>query len=381
MLLVDRSSLVLGATATLVLLSAIADGGRQLVRAATADVPTAEAEIREAAGSVLGELAQESGALGYYWDATVAQYKVVVPANGASTFKLSDTSGLGVRVGIESRDVTEASLAEAQADLESLAPSLGGLAYGFYFDAESGTVILQSEAPIGSFESVIRKFPNLIEFHSGKFNLTSWNNPTEPFLGGAYVNSTTNICTSGFTAKTAAGTRRMVTAGHCFANGTATTMGTASRTGVWPNYDVEVIVGRTYAAGIYDSPSTSRAVSSASNPSIGSNYCTTGRTTGFVCTWIVRSLNVTICYPSDYPGCAHGLAGFLPPTDQGTQYLLVGDSGGPLWYKHSNGGAGIRGVNSGVFFDIATARVYSYATMYQTIASQLGVSAVTTPVP
>jgi hypothetical protein len=169
----------------------------------------------------------------------------------------------------------------------------------------------------------------------------------------------------------------MITAGHCYAHDAVTNMGTVVRvSGHWPEYDLEYIKGSAYTAGIWDSPNETRPVTSASNPAIGQNYCTTGRSTGFVCTWIVRSLNVTICYPSGYPGCAHGLAGFLPPTDQGTQYLLNGDSGGPLWFKHANGGAGIRGVISGTFFDVATFRVYSYATMYNKVVTQMGLNAV-----
>lgn len=345
-------------------------------QAAPAQITPVGADTIEAEGSELEQVALAKGALGYYWDDASSTYVVVVPAKDESTFTLADASTFATAVRVESRDMTRSTISIIGKDLEGLRPSIVGRGYAYYFDAQSGRVILQSEAPITAFSSVMQRFPGVIEYHSGKFALTNWSNDAEPYDGGAWVNGN-QLCTSGFPAKNSAGTRFMITAGHCFTDGNATSMGTAVRlSGQWPTYDLEYIKDRTYSDGIYDSATTDRPVTTASNPSIGQNYCTTGRTTGFVCTWIVRSLNVTICYPSGYPGCAHGLAGFLPPTDQGTQFLLGGDSGGPLWYKHSNGGAGIRGVNSGTFFDIATGRVYSYATEYNFVSSQMGLTAV-----
>jgi hypothetical protein len=107
-------------------------------------------------------------------------------------------------------------------------------------------------------------------------------------------------------------------------------------------------------------------VKNAWNPGIGSQYCTTGRSSGFQCSWIVRSLNVTICYTENYPGCAHNLAGF---NSSSFGPIIPGDSGGPLWYRYqSEYKAGIRGVISGRFWDVYTMNWMSYATQYQSIA-------------
>jgi hypothetical protein len=356
----------------------VAAAGSGVARGAASIAEALRAEAVEAAGSALEALADSKGALGYYWDDEAKQYVVVVPRQGGSSFEASDASGLAADVRVESRDITRAEVDAIGDALSALRPSMKGLGYGYYFDAASGMMILQSEAPLAAFDAVTKEFPGRIEFHLGKFNLTGWSNDTEPYKGGAFLSSANTSCTSGFVAENWNGAKRMISAGHCFSNGTATNMGTVVRPSSewWPDFDILYILGEGYTAGIYDTANTTRPVTTAANPAIGSNYCTTGRATGFVCTWIVRSLNVTICYPSGYPGCAHGLAGFLPPTDQGTQYTLGGDSGGPLWFKHANGGAGIRGVLSGTYWDLATGRVYSYATMYQKIVNQTGLTAV-----
>jgi hypothetical protein len=357
--------------------------GNGLTNGASLNAEAQRTEAVEAAASALEQLADSEGALGYYWDDLTKEYVVVVARTGESTFTAADASSLAADVRIESRDISRWTVDEIRSALIALRPSMKGLGYGFYFDAESGKVVLQSEAPLTAFDSVMKQFPGKIDFHPGTFKLTGWQDDAQPDDGGAWLQSDSGgLCTASFTAKNANGNKRMVTAGHCYAHDTVTNFGTVVRTsGAWPDYDLEIIKGETYEGAIYDSPSTTRPVVTASNPGIGQNYCTSARTTGFVCTWVVRSLNVTICYPSGYPGCAHGLAGFLPPTDQGTQYLLGGDSGSPLWFKYTDGSAGIRGVASGTFFDIATGRVYSYATMYQYVVSELGVSAVLLPRP
>ncbi len=149
-----------------------------------------------------------------------------------------------------------------------------------------------------------------------------------------------------------------------------------ARSSGFPYWDFELIYGHSYQGYIYDSATTKRPVTNAWNPAIGSSYCTTGRTGGVDCGWIVQRLDQTMCY-ADYPGCAHNLAGFNTPSGA---VIQSGDSGGPLWYKYSSPArAGIRGVLSGRVWDIWTFKWMSYATQYQTIANFYAAHAVTVP--
>jgi hypothetical protein len=247
---------------------------------------------------------------------------------------------------------------------------LAKYSYGFYFDPESGLVVIQSEAPEASFSAIARDFPGKTAYRPGHFeNTADWTNDTAPHWGGAYLQSSTKNCTSGFSLalQGGVGTKYMVTAGHCFANGTSTNMGTAYRESqAYPYWDFELIGDHTYGGYIYVDSSTGWPVKNATNPGIGNQYCTTGRSIGFRCNWTLRSLNVTICYTQDYPSgaCAHNLAGFNAPN----QVVQLGDSGGPLWYRYgSEYKAGVRGVVSGRFWDIYTMNWMSYATQYKSI--------------
>lgn len=177
----------------------------------------------------------------------------------------------------------------------------------------------------------------------------------------------------------------MIIAGHCGLDGDSTNMGAFDvNPAVYPNWDVaEVVGGNGYVGGLWDSATTTRPVTNAANPAVGMDYCTTGRATQFRCNWRLESTGVTICYTQGYPpgACAHNLVGFhrfnLPYA------IEPGDSGGPLWYKYANGGAGIRGVISGYFFDlfVEPGIFMSYATPYQVIANKLSISAVLLPAP
>lgn len=158
----------------------------------------------------------------------------------------------------------------------------------------------------------------------------------------------------------------MVTAGHCFTNGQATNMGTAVReSAAYPYWDFEFIKDHTVKGYVYDSATHVRPVSNAWNPSVGSTYCTTGRTSGVPCDWSLKKLNQTICWVPGFPdwSCQHNLAEFRRPSGLPVQ---PGDSGGPLWFKYSST-AGIRGIVSLSAWDPIEGW-NSFATQYQTIA-------------
>ncbi len=321
--------------------------------------------VREANVVLLQDMAQSSGALGVYFDESSAQYVVVVPASGTSTFSVADASRLSLSVRVETRSIDRATIDKIEKSLEAVRPTILEYSYGFAFDPESGTITLTSEAPETAFKSIEAAFPGKISFRPGWFRQAGWDNDTAPYSGGAFLNGE-KACTSGFALDFNSGGRAMITAGHCNVDGTVTNMGTARREpAAYPYWDFELITGRTYRGFIYDQSSTTRPVINASNPSVGITYCTTGRYTGFRCGWTVRKLDQTICY-IDIPICPHNLAEFY---NSAGDHVGPGDSGGPLWYNSSSPfGAGIRGVTSGWGWDLFQGNS-SYATQYQTIAS------------
>lgn len=338
--------------------------------AATPDVTSeSTAAKREADGVELQALAESKGALGVYVDADTGDYVVVVPAAAPSTFAASDSASLSLPVRVETRDIDAATLARMSAAFEGLAPKLTGKAFGFGFDPESGMVILRSEAPESAFSAVENAFPARIVFHPATFDSTSMDNDGQPHWGGAKVQVTGggNFCTSGFAMHFNAGGNYMITAGHCFTNGQSTNMGTAVReSAAYPYWDFEYIKNHTVAGYIYDAANHGRPVSNASNPSVGTTYCTTGVTSGVPCDWSLKKLNQTLCNIGGFPSgsCQHNLAEFRRPSGTPVQ---PGDSGGPLWYKYSST-AGIRGVVSLRAYDLFEGW-NSYATQYQTIAN------------
>lgn len=319
---------------------------------------------READGVKLQALAESKGALGVFLDKSTGEYVVVVPSSGKSTFVASDSSKLSIQVRVETRDIDPATIDRIGDALEAIRPTIKQYSYGFGFDPESGTIVLSSEAPASEFASIEKEFPGKISFRPGVFELASRSNDTEPYSGGAYLNGDM-LCTSGFAIDFNAGGRYMVTAGHCNPNGTTTNMGTAWRESpAWPYWDFELIRGKTYRPYVYDSANYTRPVTNAWNPSVGSSYCISGRTSGTSCGWILRKLDQTVCY-FDIGECFHNLASFYRPGGGPIQH---GDSGGPLWFSYSSPArAGIRGVISGFGYD-ALEGWNSYATQYQTIA-------------
>jgi len=338
--------------------------------AATPDATReSQAAIREASGVKLTALAESKGALGLYMDEGTGEYVVVIPAAAQSSFAVSDSVSLGLPVRVETRNIDAATLDRMSSALEALAPKLGRQAFGFGFDPESGNVVLKSEAPESAFAAIETTFPGRIVFRAARFEQTSMDNDGQPHWGGAKVAVTGggNVCTSGFAIHFNNGGNFMITAGHCFTNGQQTNMGQAIReSAAYPYWDFEFIRNQTVAGYVYDSSTHGRPVSNASNPTVGSTYCTTGITSGVPCDWSLKKLNQTLCNIGGFPSgsCQHNLAEFRRPSGTPVQ---PGDSGGPLWFKYSST-AGIRGVVSLRAYDLFEGW-NSYATQYQTIAS------------
>jgi hypothetical protein len=174
------------------------------------------------------------------------------------------------------------------------------------------------------------------------------------------------------------GTRFMVTAGHCFADGNtvwtetfANVFGTVSNrrlpTVTGHPRDVELVGGSSYWGYMYTGGITSTTgapVVAAGTAFVGyTNYCHSGRTTGENCGHTATSISGTVCTGS---GCKSPVIVF-----NGGVMIQPGDSGGTFYAKDGAGSVWVRG------HVIATDGVTGYAEPFTAVAPLLGVSIVT----
>lgn len=264
---------------------------------------------------------------------------------------------------------TTGSLRALSARLEN-ASRRAGVSYQFYYDAESDTVAVTGNLTAEDLRGIPKG--HLTFTPSAGLENQSRYYDTAPFWGGAAIYRPDGArCSTAFVVKNGAGTRYMVTAGHCGAVGTTwRTAGgvyvgqTVSRPN-YPAYDMELIGGgSSYGSYIYmgDATGYGSKVLGAGDPVVGVYYCMSGTTTNENCNKKVTSLSATHC-ASD--GCVYGLASYT-----GGALTQGGDSGGPLVLKSSSG-VYARGLHRGI----------SGSTMYgerwQSVASLFGVSIVT----
>lgn len=250
--------------------------------------------------------------------------------------------------------------------------------FGAYADALTGKVVVETDAPSDVVDSLVGDTgKGLVEVRKQTATDDFTRRDDVPaFWGGSGITfaAPNGHCSAGYTVQNSAGTRFMVTAGHCFANGaTAVTelggrvVGVASGNGL-PGQDMVLLGGQSYAPFIYvggvDS-STGHHVASAANPIVGfNNYCHSGRTTGEHCGHTVSSITGTVCTSS---GCKSPVivysGGTLP---QG------GDSGAPFYaLSVSANDKHIRGHH------IASSGTTRYAEMWSRVQARFGVSIVT----
>ncbi|MEJ3747936.1 hypothetical protein WEI85_32185 [Actinomycetes bacterium KLBMP 9797] len=258
-----------------------------------------------------------------------------------------------------------------------------GYTFGSYLDANTGKIVVETDAPasvVASLTTVstlartgvateVRRTTIDDAFHR--------RDDTPSYWGGAGITSGGGLCSAGFTVANGAGTRFMVTAGHCFANGAtvltesgANTFGTVSNrrlpTVTGHAQDMELIGGQSYAGRVYNGGTTSTTsgpVVAAGGASVGfTNYCTSGRTTGETCGHTATSTTGQVCTQT---GCKSPVivynGGTLP---QG------GDSGGAFYAKDASGNVWIRGHH------IAGGGGTSYATPWLETQAAYGVSIV-----
>lgn len=264
---------------------------------------------------------------------------------------------------------TDGTLKALSKQLEN-ASRRGDVSYEFHYDAESDTMAVtgnlgSSELPAAAVSSGKVTFTS-----TAGIDLQSRYYDTTPFWGGAAIyRPDGGRCSTAFAVKNSAGTRYMVTAGHC--GDVGTTWRTANGTYVgqtvsrasYPTWDLELIGGSSYGSYVYmgDSTGYGSKVLGAGDPVVGTYYCMSGTTTNENCGKKVTSTNATLCTSN---GCTPGLASYA-----GGSLTQPGDSGGPLVLKASNG-VYARGVHKGINGSTM------YGERWNSVASYFGVSIV-----
>lgn len=267
--------------------------------------------------------------------------------------------------------------------------------FGSWVDARTGEVVIRTDASTTVVDQVLgtaaKRSAGKLKMNGGaahgvgvkvaKSNgiTDDWHrrdDSPDPHWGGAGIASGGGICSAGYTVKNASGYRYMVTAGHCWADGSHVTTESGTFTsfgwvtgralaslGGGPR-DMELIYGRGYTNRIY----TGGITSTSSTPVVAAgtayagytNYCHSGRTTGENCGHTAQSISGQVCTQS---GCKSPVIVFT-----GGTLSQPGDSGSPFYAKGSDGAAWIRGhVIAG---DSSTA----YAETYDKVAARYGVS-------
>ncbi|HEY5878030.1 MAG TPA: S1 family peptidase [Nakamurella sp.] len=249
--------------------------------------------------------------------------------------------------------------------------------FGSYADPATGRIVIETDAPSEVIDSLIADAGAAVDVRRQSVSDSfSRRDDVAPFWGGAGIVLTTGVpqCSSGYTVKNSAGTRFMVTAGHCFSNGQTVrteiggrVVGTVSGNGL-PSQDMELIGGQSYAPSIYIggvNSTTGAHVGSAADPVVNfNNYCHSGRTTGENCGHTVTSVNAQVCTSS---GCKSPVIAFT-----GGVLPQGGDSGSPF-YANSTSGSDkhIRG------HIIAVGGGTAYAEKWSRVAARFGVTIVT----
>ncbi|GAA4346273.1 chymotrypsin family serine protease [Angustibacter luteus] len=214
--------------------------------------------------------------------------------------------------------------------------------FGTYSDPVTGAVVVDTDAP----SAVIGRLITLtgdrttagIAVKVTRQRTTDRlgrGDDTPPFYGGGGLSAPGAVCSTGYTVQSAAGTRWMITAGHCYPNGTvvmtpsgANTVGTVTGRTVAP-VDAEFLAGKTYAGRLF----TGGVNSAASIPVVGagsavvgySSYCHSGYKTGEQCGHTVTSTTAQLCTAT---GCKFPVIAYT-----GGVIALPGDSGAPFYAK------------------------------------------------
>lgn len=243
--------------------------------------------------------------------------------------------------------------------------------FGNFIDPYTNRIVLQTDAPAEPVAELISRYEEIVDVQRATVADTfSRRDDIAPFWGGAGVTAAgAGLCSTGLSVRNGSGTRFMVTAGHCFTNGTnaiteigGRSVGRVGGNGL-PTQDMELIGGSSYGAAIYVggvNSSTGNAVLGAGDPTpFFASYCHSGRTTGENCGHVVLSNFALVCTSS---GCKAPVIAYL-----GGNQIQGGDSGSPFYLK-SGTNVFIRGIN------IAGGGGIAFAEKWSRIAGRFGVS-------
>lgn len=259
--------------------------------------------------------------------------------------------------------------------------------FGSYVDPATSQIVLDTDAPADVVATVTnptglssgqRRAVNRVRVQRATVK-DAWDrrDDTPAYYGGGGLLSGNSLCSAGYAVRRADGTQVMTTAGHCYANGAAVTTesgnnsyGTVSDrrlpTVTGHAMDMELIGGSSYYGRIFTggvNSTTSLPVIGAGSATVGyTDYCHSGRTTGENCGHTATSLTAQVCTAT---GCKSPVIAFT-----GGTLPTGGDSGSPFYVKDSTS-VWIRG--NVIAGDGST----SYAEPWTVIASELGVSIVT----
>lgn len=256
--------------------------------------------------------------------------------------------------------------------------------FGTYIDPATGRIVFDSDAPLDIINALLTDSGRSIAASSQVTIRTATTTDTwsrrddiPAYYGGGGIAAGGTICSSGYAVKISTGAKLMITAGHCYGNGTVvkTESGNSlygivfSRrlpTVTGSPSDMEVIAGSYYAGRVFTggvNSSTSIPVVSAGPAFVGyNNYCHSGRTTGEQCGHTAVSTTAQVCTAT---GCKFPVIAYT-----GGVIQQNGDSGGAFYAKDASG-AWIRG------HVIAGTSRTGYIEPYTVVAATLGVSIVT----
>jgi hypothetical protein len=257
--------------------------------------------------------------------------------------------------------------------------------FGTYSDPATGNIVLDTDAPGELVDQLTNaegdKYLSSVKVlvrNEATVDVYQRRDDIAPYWGGAGLQASGFLCSTGYAVKTSSGAKYMLTAGHCFANGTSVNtesnlhvVGTVSNRalaslGNGP-IDMELMSGQSYSGRIYTggvTSSSSAPVVAAGTAYVGyTNYCHSGRTTGEQCGHTATSITAQVCTQT---GCKSPVIAYT-----GGVVQQGGDSGGAFYAKDSNGGIWIRG------HVIAGNGTTGYVEPWTQVAAHYGVSIVT----
>lgn len=288
--------------------------------------------------------------------------------------------------GVVSTAASKAALPTVEARVRAYVARYGTTyTFATYADPKTGNVVMQSDAPA----NVVASLTNLARTKSAagvtvaaqRITTTDAFNRRDDipnYYGGGGLTASGFLCSTGYAVQNVFGTRFMITAGHCFANGTTVLTESGLHTeGVVASrqlaslgngpIDMELLTGQGYWGRVFTggvTSSTSAPVVAAGGAVVGfTNYCHSGRTTGEQCGHTATSTTAQVCTTT---GCKSPVIAYT-----GGVVQQGGDSGGAFYAKDSNGGIWIRG------HVIAGNATTGFVEPWTQVAATYGVSIVT----